>query len=46
MPVDSSGDRSKDTGASDGYSVGRSGGALVPVDSSGRRPEGTGASEG
>ena len=46
MPVGSSGDRPKGTGASDGYSVGRFGGALVPVGSSGRRPEGIGASKG
>ena len=36
VPVGSSGDRLKGTGASDSYSVGRSGGSLVPVGSSGR----------
>ena len=35
-----SGGRPKGTGASDGYSVGCSGGALVPVGNSGHRPEG------
>ena len=46
VPVGSSRDRPKGTNASDSYSVGHSGGALVPVDSSGRRPKSTGASEG
>ena len=40
MPVGSSGDRPKGTGASDSYSEGRFGGGLVPVGSSGHRPKG------